>query len=48
MSRHLKLMVTGGLLNMRKEDSMKYYSISEETLVALAEGLRRFRGKRSE
>jgi DNA-binding transcriptional ArsR family regulator len=47
VSRHLKLMVTGGLLNMRKEDSMKYYSISEETLVALAEGLRRFRGKRN-
>ncbi len=44
VSRHLKLMVTGGLLNVRKEDSMKYFSINEETLSMLAERLRDFRG----
>lgn len=44
VSRHLKLMVTGGILDVRKEESMKYYAINEETLAALAEGLRRFRG----
>jgi DNA-binding transcriptional ArsR family regulator len=43
VSRHLKLMVTGGILDVRKEESMKYFSINESTLADLAEGLRRFR-----
>lgn len=47
VSRHLKLMLTGGLLNVRKQDSMKYLSINEETLAALADRLRSFHGKRS-
>jgi DNA-binding transcriptional ArsR family regulator len=45
ISRHLQLMVTGGLLNIRKEDSMKYFSINTESLDALASQLRSFRGK---
>jgi DNA-binding transcriptional ArsR family regulator len=47
VSRHLRLMVAGGLLNVDKQDSMKFYSINEETLAALAERLRRFRGGQS-
>jgi len=46
ISRHLQLMVTGGLLNIRKEESMKYFSINEETLDTLATHLRSLRGKR--
>jgi DNA-binding transcriptional ArsR family regulator len=45
VSRHLKLMEAGGLLNVRKKDSIKYLSINEETLTALADSLRNFRGK---
>jgi DNA-binding transcriptional ArsR family regulator len=45
VSRHLKLMSAGGLLNVRKEDSMKYLSINEEALAALAESLTSFRSK---
>jgi DNA-binding transcriptional ArsR family regulator len=45
VSRHLKLMVTGGLLTVRKEDSMKYYSINKETLTTLAGRLREFHGQ---
>ncbi len=44
VSRHLKLMVAGGLLNVRKKDSMKYFSVNEETLAGLAERLKDFRG----
>ena len=43
VSRHLKLMVTGGLLDVRKVESMKYFSINQETLAALADRLQRFR-----
>jgi DNA-binding transcriptional ArsR family regulator len=45
VSRHLKLMITGGLLTVRKKDSMKYLSIKEETLTTLADRLREFRSK---
>lgn len=45
VSRHLKLMLSGGLLNVRREDSMKYLSINKETLSALADRLKSFRGK---
>ena len=47
VSRHLKLMLSGGLLTVRRQDSMKYFSINEETLAALADRLRGFRGKRN-
>ena len=43
VSRHLQLMVSGGVLNARKEDSMKYFSVNEEMLSALAGRLKRFR-----
>jgi len=46
VSRHLKLMVTGGLLTVRKRDSMKYFSINEQVLDVVADRLGRFRGKR--
>jgi len=45
VSRHLKLMLAGGLLAMRKQDNMKYFSINAETLAALAERLKSFRKK---
>jgi DNA-binding transcriptional ArsR family regulator len=45
VSRHLKLMLSGGLLKTRRKNSMKYLSINEETLTAVAEGLKRFQGK---
>ena len=48
VSRHLKLMLSGGLLIARRENSMKYYSINEETLTALADRLKSFHGKKSE
>jgi DNA-binding transcriptional ArsR family regulator len=48
VSRHLKLMLSGGLLIVRRENSMKYYSINEETLAALADRLKSFRGKKNE
>jgi DNA-binding transcriptional ArsR family regulator len=47
ISRHLQLMVTGGLLTMRKEESMKYFSINEETLATLAAGLLNFHSQKS-
>jgi DNA-binding transcriptional ArsR family regulator len=43
VSRHLKLMVTGGILDVRKEESMKFYAINQEALTALGQGLRRFK-----
>ena len=43
VSRHLKLMVTGGILDVRREESMKYYVISERVLAALSEKLQTFR-----
>ena len=46
VSRHLKLMLTGGLLTVRQEGSSKYYSIDEDTLRTLAEQLRQFKGNR--
>ncbi len=44
VSRHLQLMVAGGLLIVRKEDGMKYLSINQETLAALADRLKGFKG----
>jgi len=35
VSRHLKLMVAGGVLSTRKENGMKYVSVNAEALVAL-------------
>jgi len=43
VSRHLQLMVASGTLNVRKEESMKYYSINEKVLSDLAGHLRGFR-----
>jgi DNA-binding transcriptional ArsR family regulator len=43
VSRHLKLMVTGGILDVRKEESMKYYAINEHVLASIAEQLQKFR-----
>jgi DNA-binding transcriptional ArsR family regulator len=45
VSRHLRLMVTGGLLRVRQDGSNKYYSIDEDTLGALASQLLRFQSK---
>jgi len=45
VSRHLQLMVAGGVLVVRKEDGMKFLSVNEETLAALADRLRSFRHK---
>lgn len=45
VSRHLKLMVIGDLLTVRKKDSMKYFAINEDTLEAVAESLKKFRAK---
>ncbi|MDF1515705.1 MAG: metalloregulator ArsR/SmtB family transcription factor, partial [Anaerolineae bacterium] len=45
VSRHLQLMVTGGILDVRKQDSMKYFSINEENLAALINNLQRFNGR---
>jgi len=45
VSRHLKLMVSSGLLTVRKEESMKYLAIDEEVLSTLADRLRSFHGK---
>lgn len=45
VSRHLQLMVASGVLNVRKEEVMKYYSINEKVLFDLTEHLRRFRKK---
>jgi DNA-binding transcriptional ArsR family regulator len=42
VSRHLQLMVASGILNVRKEESMKYYSINRKVLSDLAERLRWF------
>lgn len=44
VSRHLKLMISAGLLTVRRQESMKYYTINEETLTVLAEQLTSFRG----
>jgi DNA-binding HxlR family transcriptional regulator len=40
VSRHLNLMATAGLLNIRREGNAKYYSVDMEQLVRLAEALR--------
>jgi DNA-binding transcriptional ArsR family regulator len=45
VSRHLKLMLAGGLLTVRKEDNMKYFSVNQEGLAALADRLESFQGK---
>lgn len=47
VSRHLKLMQSGALLKVRKENSMKYFSINEETLAGVADRLKSYRGKTS-
>ncbi len=46
VSRHLRLMISGGVLNVRKEENMKYYTVNEETLRALSAQLQRFKEKR--
>jgi DNA-binding transcriptional ArsR family regulator len=43
VSRHLRLMVAGGVLDVRKVESMKYYAINVDALAALADGLSKFR-----
>jgi DNA-binding transcriptional ArsR family regulator len=45
VSRHLQLMVTGGILDVRKQDSMKYFSINETNLAGLINNLQRFHGQ---
>jgi DNA-binding transcriptional ArsR family regulator len=45
VSRHLKLMLAGGLLTVRKKDNMKYFSVNQEGLAALADRLESFRGR---
>ncbi len=45
VSRHLKLMVTSGVLTMRKQESMKYFAINQEILAKLAERLSSFRSE---
>jgi DNA-binding transcriptional ArsR family regulator len=42
VSRHLKLMVTAGVLSVRRQESMKYYAIDERVLAALVEQLQKF------
>lgn len=42
VSRHLKLMVAGGILSMRKENGMKYVSVNIDALTALATQLIEF------
>jgi len=42
VSRHLKLMVAGGILSMRKENGMKYVSVNPGTLAALGSQLIEF------
>jgi DNA-binding transcriptional ArsR family regulator len=46
VSRHLRLMISGGVLNVRKEENMKYYTVNEETLRILSAQLQRFKKKR--
>ncbi len=43
VSRHLKLMISGGVLNARKEENMKYYTINAEALATLSAQLQRFK-----
>ncbi len=43
VSRHLHLMLAGDILDVRKQDGMKYFSINTETLAALAAHLLQFR-----
>ena len=47
VSSHLRLMVIGDVLRVRREGSMKYYSLNEETLATLADRLAGFRGRTS-
>jgi DNA-binding transcriptional ArsR family regulator len=42
VSRHLNLMATAGILCIRREGNVKYYSIRAETLVDLASALRAY------
>ena len=42
VSRHLKLMVAGGILTERKETGMKFYGIRTETLTELAKRIAAF------
>jgi hypothetical protein len=42
VSRHLNLMATAGVLSMRREGNVKYYSINAETLAHLASALRAY------
>ena len=39
VSRHLSLLVAAGVLNLRKQDGMKFYSLSEESLTVLGSRL---------
>jgi hypothetical protein len=36
-------MISGGVLNVRKEENMKYYTINAETLSTLSAQLERFK-----
>jgi DNA-binding transcriptional ArsR family regulator len=45
VSRHLRLMVAGGVLAVRKQENMKYYSIDAVRLGALADQLKDYRGR---
>jgi DNA-binding transcriptional ArsR family regulator len=42
VSRHLNLMVAGGILTQRKESGMKFYSIRTDTLIDLAKKVAAF------
>jgi DNA-binding transcriptional ArsR family regulator len=44
VSRHLKLMVIGEVLKVRRDGSMKYYSLNEDSLTAVGERLKSFEG----
>jgi len=44
VSRHLRLMVAGGILTERKETGMKFYSIRRDTLTDLAKRIAGFTG----
>ncbi|MFC2078475.1 ArsR/SmtB family transcription factor [Candidatus Bipolaricaulota bacterium] len=43
MSRHLRPLKASGLLSVRQEGTSKYYSIRDEGLDALADGIRQMR-----
>lgn len=44
VSRHLRLMVACGILRMRKQEGMKFYSVNSETLSSLGETISTIQG----